>query len=156
MDESDLFSAEYHPGFASDMTYWQVFIRKSRWLAQKVVVYNHDSPYHNRVLWFWAKLSRDEVCKIGEVVERIGYHNFDREYSHQTMCVTDVPWYTLRVRFADRVKEVVAYAMPSLAEYEKQPDMIGFQELWNAIVLRAPYGNVPMEQGLPKPWWRFW
>jgi hypothetical protein len=156
VDESDVISARYSPGFSEVLTSWQVFVRRSRWLAQKVVVFDHDSPYHNQVLWFWAKLSRAQVAGLWAIVERIGFRDFRRRYTHERMSVTDCPSYWITVRFGDRLKEVEAYSMISLAEYERQPDVIGFRELWEAITAHAPFGKVPIEQGLPRPWWRFW
>lgn len=156
MDRSDVIAAEFQPGFASDQTYWQVYLRRSRWLAQKVVVFNFDSPYHNQVLWFWSKLSQPQVKTLWGIVERIGFQDFERDYRHETLSITDLPWYVIGVRFGEQVKEVRAYNLPTLAEYERQPHAIGLKELWDALTAHAPYGKVPEEQGLPPPWWRFW
>lgn len=136
------------------LTYWQVIIARNRWLRQKVVVYDIESPYHDQVLWFWAKLSRQEMAAIEEIIERIGFRDYLQGFGHQTMHVTDCPSYTLSVRFGKWVKEVKAYDMPHVAEFEQQPEVIGCQELWEAIMARAPFQKVPIEQGLPLPWWR--
>jgi hypothetical protein len=119
-------------------------------------VYDDDSPYHKQLLWFWAKLSRRQMAGLWEIVERIGFREFNRRYTHKTMCRTDCESYFITVRFGDRCKEVEAYDMTRLAEYEQQPEAIGFQELWEAVTIHAPFGKVPTEQGLPRPWWRFW
>jgi hypothetical protein len=156
MEDSDVISACYSPGFSSVLTSWQVFIAGNRWLRQKVVVFDHESPYHNQVLWFWAKLSRQQMAALWETVERIGFHEFNRRYTHETMCVTDCPSYFITVRFGDRLKEVEAYDMLRVAEFERQPAVVGFRDLWDAITVHAPFEKVPIEQGLPQPWWRFW
>jgi hypothetical protein len=156
MGDSDVIAAKYGPGFSHDLTEWQVFVGRNRWLRQKVVVWNQDSEFHKRVLWFWAKLSRRDMAGLWEIVERIGFQEFRRSYTHQTMCVTDCPSYWITVRFPDRVKEVEAYDLRRLSEFERQPDMIGFQELWEVITAHAPYGKVPTAEGLPRPSWRFW
>jgi hypothetical protein len=156
VDESDLFAARYCPGFSPVLTSWQVYISRSRWLRQKVVVYDHESTYHNQVLWFWNKLARQEMAEITEIVERIGFRAFNQHYQHETMCVTDCPSYFVSIRFGKWVKEVEAYDLPRLAEYERQPAAIGLKELWEAITAHAPFEKVPIEQGLPRPWWRFW
>jgi hypothetical protein len=156
MTDSDVIAARYQPGFTPDLTYWRVFIGRNRWLRQEVVVYNHTSNFHNQVLRFWVKLSRRDVAELWEIVERIGFRGFDRAYTHQTMCVTDCPTYWITVRFGDRVKEVEAYDLPRLAEFEQQPAMVGFAQLWEAITRHTPHGKVPIEQGLPRRWWRFW
>ena len=156
MDETDLYSVRYRPGFSRVLTSWQVFIARNRWLRQKVLVYDDESPYHNRVLWFWAKLSRREMAAIAEIVERVGFRAFLQHYQHETMCVTDCASYFISVRFGKRVKQVEAYDMPRVAKFERQPAVAGLQELWEAITARAPFEKVPIEQGLPRPWWRFW
>jgi hypothetical protein len=156
VEESDLFAARFRPGFSPVLTSWQVFIARNRWLRQKVVVYDNESPHHNQVLWFWARLSRQEVTGIAEIVERIGFRGFNQHYQHETMCVTDCPSYFVTVRVGNWVKEVEAYDMPRVAEFERQPAVLGFQELWEAITARAPFEKVPIERGLPRPWWRFW
>src|SRR3954464_13232325 len=105
-------SASYCPGFSPVLTSWQVFIARNRWLRQKVEVYDAESPYHDQVLWFWAKLSRPELAALTRIVERIGFRGFNQHYQHETMCVTDRPSYFLSVRFGNWVKEVEAYDMP--------------------------------------------
>lgn len=156
MDESDVLSARYEPGFSRVLTSWEVFIDRRRWLGQKVVVYDAESAYHNRVLWFYTRLSRAQMAGLWEIVERVRFRDFNRNYSHQTMSVDDCPSYSITVRFRDRLKEVEAYDMCRLAEFERQPAVIGFRELWNAITAHAPFEKVPIERGLPRPWWRFW
>lgn len=156
MGESDLFAARYGPGFSAVLTSWQVFIARNRWLRQKVVVYDRESPYHNRVLWFWAKLSRQEVTGISRIAELIRFERLDHHYQPETVCMTDCETYSVSVRFGDRVKEVEAYAMRWVAEFEEQPAVLGIEELWDAITARSPFGKVPIEQGLPRPWWRVW
>jgi hypothetical protein len=156
VEEFDLFEAGYMPGFSPVLTSWQVFIARNRWLRQKVVVYDYESPYHKQVLWFWAKLSRREIAAIGEIAERIGFRDYLQHYQHETMCVTDCPSYFVSVRFGNWVKTVEAYDMPRVAEFERQPAVLGCQELWEAITAHAPFEKVPIEQGLPRPWWRFW
>ena len=155
MDDSDLFSAQYGPGYCDDLTYWQVFISRNRWLRQKVVVYHQGTEFHNHVLWFWAKLSRQDMAKLWEIVDRIGFRGFRRWYSHEKMIVTNLDDYLISVRFPDHLKEVYAYALPMLSD-EQQPDMIGMAELWRTIISHTPYGKVPMAEGLPRPWWRCW
>ena len=156
MDKSDVISARYSPGFSPVLTSWQVFIAGNRWLRQKVVVYDDKSPYHNQVLWFWAKLSRQQLADLWEIVERIGFLEFNRRYSHESMCVTDCPSYYVTIRFGNRVKEVEAYDMPRVTEFERQTAVVGFRDLWDAITAHAPFEKVPIEQGLARPWWRFW
>jgi hypothetical protein len=156
MTDSDVIAARYQPGFSRDLTSWRVFIGRNRWLRQEVPVYNDDSKYHKQLLRFWARLSRQDMASVSGIVERIGFEEFDRSYTHQTMCVTDCPSYWITVRFGSRTKEVEAYDLYRLAEFEKQPAMVGFLELWNAITRYAQYGKVPTEAGLPKSWWRFW
>jgi hypothetical protein len=156
MNKSDVMSASYQPGFSPDLTYWQVFIGRNRWLRQKVVIGDRDSELHNQVLWFRAKLSRQQMAELWATVARVGFREFNRHYAHETMCRTDCPSYIITVRFDDRLKEVEAYDMPRLAELKRQPAAVGFQELWEAITAHAPYGKVPMERGLPRPWWRIW
>jgi len=156
MDESDVISVRYSPGFSPVLTTWQVFIARNRWLRQKVAVYDDESPYHKEVLWFWAKLSRRALAGLWEIIERIGFRGLNRSYAHEAMCVTDRPSYIITVRFGDRRKEVEAYDLPCLAEQERQPAAIGLQELWGAVTAHAPFEKVPIEQGLPRPWWRFW
>jgi hypothetical protein len=156
MGDSDVIAARVSPGFSRDLTEWQVLIGRNRWLRQKVVVWDHDSEFHNQVLWFWAKLSRQQMAGLWQIVERSGFREFRRHYTHETMSVTDCPSYWITVRFGDRVKEVEAYDLRRLSEFERQPDMVGFRELWEAITALAPYGKVPMAEGLPRPWWRFW
>ena len=72
------------------------------------------------------------------------------------MCVTDCPSYYVTIRFGNRVKEVEAYHMPRVAEFERQTAVVGFRDLWDAITAHAPFEKVPIEQGLARPWWRFW
>lgn len=157
MGESDLFAARYDPGFSAVLTSWQAFIARDRWLRQKVVVYDRESPYHNRVLWFWAKLSRQEVNGISRIAERIGFEGFDRRYQPKTVFhATDRPTYFVCIRFGKCVKEVMASGLPRVDEDGQEPTGHGFRELWDAITARAPFGKVPIEQGLPRPWWRVW
>jgi hypothetical protein len=156
VEKSDVIAARYSPGFSPVLTGWELFIARSRWLRQKVAVYDDRSPYHKQVLWFWAKLSRRQMAGLWEIVQRIGFREFKRRYTHETMCVTDCPSYFLTVRFEDRLKEVEAYDLPRLVEFEQQPAAIGFQELWEAVTAHAPFEKVPIEQGLPRPWWHFW
>lgn len=156
MDETDLFAAAYHPGFSSVLTSWRVFVARNRWLRQKVVVYDPESQYHNRVLWFWAKLSRREMAHISGIVERINFQEFSLSYTHETCVITSCPSYSIAVRFGTRWKEVGVYDMPRLAEMERHPAIIGCQELWDAITAHAPFEKVPIEKGLPRPWWHFW
>lgn len=156
MRDSDVISAQFSPGFSSDLTSWELFIARDRWLRQKVVIWNPDSVFHQRVLWFWAKLSRRRMAHLREIVTRIGFRDFRGRYTHQTMAVTDCPSYWITVRFEGQLKTVEAYDLRRLAEFERQPDMIGFRELWEALTADAPYGKVPLEEGLPRPWWRFW
>lgn len=156
MDGTDIISAGYMPGFSPVLTSWRVFVGRNRWLRQKVVVYDHTSPYHNRVLWFWAKLARPQMSSLREIVGRIDFGSFDRCYTHQTMCITDCPSYYLAVLIGGRVKEVEAYDLYRLADYERQPAAIGLKELWEAVSALAPFGKVPIERGLPRPWWRLW
>jgi hypothetical protein len=156
MTETDVLAAQYDPGFSDVLTYWRVFLQTNRWLRQEVVVYDHASEYHNQVLRFRARLSRTQVRELWEIVERIGFRDFDRAYTHRNISVTDRPTYRITVRFRDRIKEVEAYDLPGLAGGERQPDMVGFAELWEAITRHAPYGKVPLSEGVPRPWWRFW
>jgi hypothetical protein len=156
MDASDVMSASYQPGFGSGRTNWQLMIGRNRWLRQKVSVLNPGSEYHKQVLWFWQKLSREQMTALWNIVERIDFHEFHRQYRHETDSSTDCPIYTVAIRLGDRIKEVEAYDLPRLAEMEQLPDMIGLEELWDAITAHAPFGKVPMEKGLPRPWWRFW
>jgi hypothetical protein len=151
-----MIAARYLPGFSDVLTSWQVFIARDRWLRQKVSVYDEESPYHKQVLWFRARLSRPQMAALWEIVERVGFREFNRHYTHETMCVTDCPSYFLTVRFEDRVKEVEVYDMFRLTEFERQPAAIGFRELWEAVTAHAPFEKVPIEQGLPRPWWRLW
>jgi hypothetical protein len=156
MTDSDLIGARFQPGFTPDLTSWRVFIGRNRRLRQEVTVYNPDSEFHKQVLRFRARLSRQDMAGLRRIVERIGFEGFDRHYKHQTMCITDCPSYWITVRFGVRVKEVEAYDLYRLAEFEQQPAMIGFLELWEAITHHTPYGKVPMEAGLRQPWWWFW
>jgi hypothetical protein len=156
MESSKVISAWYEPGFSRDGTYWQVFIGRNRRLRQKVVTLNPGSAFDKRVLWFRAKLSRQDVAGLWEIVERIGFLDFDRHYTHRTMSVIDCPTYRIAVRFGDRLKEVEAYDLRRLAEFERQPDMNRFRELWDAITARAPFGKVPIAEGLPRQRWRSW
>jgi hypothetical protein len=156
MTHSEAIFARFEPGFGVDLTCWRLFIGLNRWLRQEVVVYNEASEFHNQVLRFWVRLSRRDLADLWTIIDRIGFAELNRQYSHETTSVTDCPTYWIGVRFADRVKEVEAYDLYHLAEAERQPAMIGFLELWEAIQRYAPYGKVPMEVGLAKPWWRFW
>lgn len=152
MGDSDVITAKHGPGFSRDLTEWQVFIGRNRLLRQKVVVWDESSAYHNQVLWFRARLTRQEVVGLWEIIERIRFREFRRHYTHETMVVTHCPSCWITVRFEDRIKEVEAYDLRRLSEYERQPHMVGFQELWEAITARAPYGKVPMSEGLPRSW----
>jgi hypothetical protein len=156
MEHSDVISARYEPGFGWDLTSWKLFIGRDRRLRQEVSVYLEGSPYHKQLLRFRTRLLRRQLADLWEILDRIGFRGFNREYTHETISITDRPVYTVTVRFLDRRKEVEAYDLPCLADSERQPDMIGFQELWKAIILHAPFGKVPMEAGLPRPWWRWW
>lgn len=156
MEETDLFAAGYSPGFSTVLTSWQVFVARNRWLRQKVSVSDLESPYHHRVLWFWAKLSRQEMAHLQAIAERIKFQDFNRNYSHETCRITSCASYSVAVRFGTRRKEVGIYDMPRLAEMERHPAVIGCQELWDAITAHAPFEKVPIEQGLPRPWWHFW
>jgi hypothetical protein len=51
---------------------------------------------------------------------------------------------------------VETYDLPRLVEFEQQPGAIGFHDLWEAVVAHAPFDKVPIEEGLPRPGWRFW
>jgi hypothetical protein len=156
MTNTDLFAARYEPGFEVDLTSWKVFIGRDRRLRQEVSVYHPASPYQLQILRFRGRLSREQARELGEIVDRIGFRGFERAFTHQTMSVTDRATYWIAVRFADRVKEVEAYDLPRLSEFERQPAMVGFAELWEAITRHAPFGKVPLTEGLPRPWWRFW
>lgn len=156
LEDCDVLGAEFGPGFSADRTYWRVFVQRNRWLRQEVRAWNFGSPLHNQMLCFWAKLSRSEFAALWEIVEGIGFRDFDRAYRHQTGRVTSCPIYWIKVRFPDRQKEVEAYDLHRLAEFERQPAMIGYLELWEALQRHAPFEKVPIEEGLPKPWWCFW
>jgi hypothetical protein len=97
-----------------------------------------------------------QIARLWEIVERIRFQDFNRYYSYETMCITDCPSYFITVRFGGRLKEVEAYDMTRLAEFEQQPAAVGFRELWDAISEHAPFEKIPIERGLPRPWWKFW
>ena len=156
MTNSDVLAARFEPGFSKDLTYWRVFIGSNRWLRQEVAVWDYGGPYHKELLRYSARLSRAEMLRLWEIIERIGFQDFKQNYTHETMVVTDCPTYWIDVRFGNRAKEVEAYDLHRLAEYENNPAMVSFLELWDAIHQHTPHGKVPIEAGLPKPWWRFW
>jgi hypothetical protein len=120
------------------------------------VLHCPPDPIYDRVLYFWVKLSRSEFTTLWEIVERIAFRDFDRHYTYQTISVTDCAKYWIKIRFPDRLKEVEAYSLYDLARGERQPATIGYLELWEALRAHAPFEKVPIEEGLPKPWWRFW
>jgi hypothetical protein len=156
MTNTDVFAARYEPGFDLDLTSWKVTIGRDRRLRQEVSIYDPASPYHKQLLRFRGRLTSEHTRELGEIVDRIGFRGFDRAYTHRTMSVTDCPTYRIAVRFADHVKEVEAYNLRRLADFERRPAMVGFAELWEAITRHAPFGKVPLAEGLPRPWWRFW
>ncbi len=153
---SDVIAAEFMPGFTSDLTYWRVFIGCNRWLRQEVGVWDPGGLFDRELLRYEARLSRAEMAELWGIIDRIGFRDFNRRYSPESICVTDCPNHWIIVRFDKQIKEVEAYDLFRLTEFEKNQAMIGFRELWEAIHRRTPHGKVPMEEGLPKPWWRFW
>lgn len=156
MQKTDAIMARWSPGLTADPTYWRVFIDANHWLRQEVVVTDFESPNNNEVLRYRVRLSRTDMAALWAIIERIGFRDFKRAYTHKTLCVTDCETYWITVRFAKGVKEVEVYDPRRLAEFEKNRDVAGFLELWEAIHRHAPHGKVPIEAGRPKPWWRFW
>jgi hypothetical protein len=156
MSDEDVIAARFCPGFSIDPTHWRVFIGRNRRLRQEVVVTNFEDPDQNEVLRYTARLSRPEMQRLWALVEGIGFRDFRRRYTHETMCITDCATYWITVRFEGRAKEVEMYDPHRLAEFEKNPAAVGFLELWEAIHQHAPHGKVPIEAGRPKPWWRLW
>ena len=156
VERSDLMSAGYSPGFSNVLTRWQVHVARNRWLRQEVAVYDPESLYHQKTLRFRTKLSRHQLATLFEIVEECRFRELGRYYQHETMAVTDCPSYFLAVRFEDCVKTVEAYDLYGLVELEQQPAAIRFLRLWEAITAHSPFEKVPIEQGLPRPWWCFW
>ena len=156
MTGNDVFAARFSPGFSRDLTYWRVFVGRNRWLRQEVVITNLADRDQDEILRYQVHLSRPQMAHLWDVVERIGFRQYERRLTHKSMCVTDSATFWITVRFGDRTKEVEAYDLHHLAEIESQPAAIGLMELWNAIHQRAPHGKVPVEEGRAKPWWRIW
>src|SRR5262245_48701386 len=120
MTGSDVLEARYTPGLSADLTHWHLAVGRNRWLHQKVIVLNEGSGYDKQVLHFWNKLSRRQLSALRGIVERIGFRRFGRRYQHETMGVTDCASYWIIVQIDGRPKEVEAYDLPRLAEYEQQ------------------------------------
>lgn len=156
MKDGDVISAWFVPGFSVDLTNWRVFIDRNCRLRQEVVITIFKDPDKNEVLRYAARLSRKETAQLWSIIERIGFHEFERKYTHEKFIVTDCESYWIKVRFGDRTKEVEVYDPYRLANFEKNQAAIGFLELWDAIHQYTPHGKVPVEAGRPKPWWRIW
>jgi hypothetical protein len=156
LTENDAIGAEFSPGFSRDPTYWRVFIGQGRRLRQEVVVTNFEDPDKSEVLRYAVWLSRRQMADVWNIIKRIGFEGFERSYSPETIHATDCESYRIRVRFGKRTKEVEVYDPYRFANFEYNAAAAGFLELWEAIHQHAPHGRVPIEQGRPKPWWRFW
>jgi len=156
MTEKDVIGAKFSPGFSDDCTYWRVFIGRDRRLRQEVATCNFEGGNNCELLRYGAKLSRAEMSRLWEIIERIEFRKFKREYAPQTVIATDCETYRISVRLDGRPKDVEVYDPRRLVEADKNLDGAGFLELWEAIHQHAPHGKVPVEQGRPMPWWRFW
>jgi len=153
VNESDLIGAWYCPGFSSD-PYWRIFVNHRRWLRQEVVIANFEDPNKNEVLRYWARLSATENDKLWDLIEKIEFQNFQRKYSNQTLYTTGRESFRIAVRLGTYPKEVEVND-PQWAAAENV-DVQKFLTLWTSLFSFAPHGHVPIEQGRPRPWWRFW
>jgi hypothetical protein len=121
-----------------------------------VVITDFERENNGEVLRYTARLSRADMAQLWVIIERIGFQNFNRSYTHERICITDRETYRITVRFSERVKEVEVYDPHCLAEFENNRAAVGFLDLWEAIHQNAPHGKVLIAAGHRKPWWQFW
>src|SRR5262245_18008408 len=121
MTDDDIFAAGNQPGFGDDHTIWRVFVDRSRYLRQEVVVVDVGNFANNEVLRYSARLAREEFASLWEIVERIGFERLERRYRPSTFCMTDCESYWAGVRWAGRRKEVWVYDLRRMVELEQDP-----------------------------------
>lgn len=153
---TDLLSLRYQPGFAVDLTSWTIFLGRDGSLRQRVAYWNPASEHHNTTLTFHSALPPKKISDVQSIIQRIEFSTLARSYRFESMCITDLPWYSIAVRFARGVKEVVIEDLDRLADLERRREVVGCREIWNAVASHAPFGKAPITAGLPRPWWQFW
>ncbi len=133
MSPTDLFGAEFRPGFHPDNSRWKLWVGSDGLLSQVVRIskpFEGVEPYyahHHR------RIGIREARSVVRLAERVGFAKFQDKYESG---ITDLPTMRIALRLTDKLKVV---------ETDWATD--GFEEIWRRIHRYAPVSN-----GLT-PWW---
>lgn len=137
LSEQDIIGAALlSPGFAYDLSTWQLTISNNGLLSQ--TVRNSQPPnYSAEQTTLQRQLSQGQLVMLQELTDSIRFNDLDDEYS----CAwTDQPETRLVVRTGDFIKSVFSYG-PHAAAYDGDAHMKRYVQLWDAIVELAPFDS---------------
>jgi hypothetical protein len=132
-------AAQVIAGFCVDLSRWRVTISRDGRLRQEVFRATSADADRDELQQETVQLRPGDVEEVLALIDRIGFRGFRDLYCHETMIVTDLPYWIISVRFGDGVKTVSAWGPASIAGDEDNRDMAGFVALWELIHRHAPY-----------------
>lgn len=135
LSEQDIIGAALlSPGFAYDLSTWQLTISNNGLLSQRVRKSQPPNYFAEHII-LQRQLSYEQLGMLHELIDNIKFNDLDDEYS----CAwTDQPHTRLVVRTDDFVKSVFSYG-PHAAAYDGDAHMKRYVQLWDAIVELAPF-----------------
>jgi hypothetical protein len=127
------------PRFCDDLTVWQLTIHQGGLLRQKIRTVNFENTVRCELRHEETKIPIEELDTILAAAEHVGFRHYQDNYDDCGVSDQEDLW--LAIRYPDGLKAVQAYAPFLVAARSKDPEMLGFLELWGRIHRFAPFAS---------------